>query len=37
LPIVLSSEEVVRFLACVEVPKHRTILTTCDAAGLADL
>jgi site-specific recombinase XerD len=34
LPIVLSPDEVVRFLACVAAPKHRTILTTCYAAGL---
>jgi len=34
LPIVLSPEEVVQFLACVPSLKHRTILTTCYAAGL---
>ena len=34
LPIVLSPEEVVRFLACVDSLKHRTILTTAYAAGL---
>jgi integrase/recombinase XerD len=34
LPIVLSSEEVLHFLSCVASPKHRTILTTCYAAGL---
>jgi len=34
LPIVLSPEEVVQFLACVASLKHRTILTTCYAAGL---
>ena len=34
LPIVLSPEEVLRFLSCVASPKHRTILTTCYAAGL---
>jgi integrase/recombinase XerD len=34
LPIVLSPEEVVHFLSCVASPKHRTILTTCYAAGL---
>jgi site-specific recombinase XerD len=34
LPIVLSPEEVLQFLACVPSPKHRTILTTCYAAGL---
>jgi len=34
LPIVLSPEEVLRFLTCVPSPKHRTILTTCYAAGL---
>ena len=34
LPIVLSPEEVVLFLNCVESIKHRTILTTCYAAGL---
>ena len=34
LPVVLSPEEVVQFLACVKHPKHRTILTTCYAAGL---
>src|SRR5713101_3430740 len=34
LPVVLSPEEVVQFLECVKQPKHRTILTTCYAAGL---
>jgi integrase/recombinase XerD len=34
LPIVLSPEEVLHFLTCVPSPKHRTILTTCYAAGL---
>ena len=34
LPIVLSPEEVQHFLGCVPNPKHRTILTTCYAAGL---
>jgi len=34
LPIVLSPEEVQHFLACVSNRKHRTILTTCYAAGL---
>jgi integrase/recombinase XerD len=34
LPVVLSPEEVLHFLACVASPKHRTILTTCYAAGL---
>jgi integrase/recombinase XerD len=34
LPVVLSPEEVVQFLECVKKPKHRTILTTCYAAGL---
>jgi len=34
LPIVLSPEEVVHFLSSVPSPKHRTILTTCYAAGL---
>lgn len=34
LPVVLSPEEVVQFLACVMKPKHRAILTTCYAAGL---
>jgi site-specific recombinase XerD len=34
LPVVLSPEEVVLFLDCVKKPKHRTILTTCYAAGL---
>jgi site-specific recombinase XerD len=34
LPIVLSPEEVLQFLACVPGPKHRAILTTCYAAGL---
>jgi len=34
LPIVLSPEEVRHFLSCLASPKHRTILTTCYAAGL---
>jgi integrase len=32
--IVLSPEEVLQFLSCVQSIKHRTILTTCYAAGL---
>ena len=34
LPIVLSPEEVLQFLSRVKSLKHRTILTTCYAAGL---
>jgi site-specific recombinase XerD len=34
LPIVLSPDEVVHFLGCVESRNHRVILTTCYAAGL---
>jgi integrase/recombinase XerD len=34
LPIVLTQEEVLKFLASVRSLKHRTILTTCYAAGL---
>jgi integrase/recombinase XerD len=34
LPVVLSPEEVVQFLACVASRKHRTILTACYGAGL---
>ena len=34
LPVVLSPEEVRHFLSCVASLKHRTILTTCYAAGL---
>lgn len=34
LPVVLSPEEVVHFLECVRLLKHRTLLTTCYAAGL---
>lgn len=34
LPVVLSPDEVLRFLACIENLKHRTILTTAYAAGL---
>lgn len=34
LPVVLSPEEVLRFLDAVKTPKHRAILTTCYAAGL---
>jgi site-specific recombinase XerD len=34
LPVVLSPEEVLRFLGCINSTKHRAILTTCYAAGL---
>jgi len=34
LPVVLSPAEVVQFLDAVQAPHHRTILTTCYAAGL---
>lgn len=34
LPIILSPEEVLHFLGCVESVKHSAILTTCYAAGL---
>jgi site-specific recombinase XerD len=34
LPVVLSPEEVVQFLGCIESTKHRAILTTCYVAGL---
>jgi integrase/recombinase XerD len=34
LPVVLSPAEVVQFLGAVHRPTHRTILTTCYAAGL---
>jgi integrase len=34
LPVVLSPDEVVRALDCVASPRHRAVLTTCDAAGL---
>ena len=34
LPVVLSPDEVVHFLDSVKHPKHRTIFTTCYAAGL---
>ena len=34
LPVVLSPAEVVQFLDCVQALNHRTILTTCYAAGL---
>ncbi len=34
LPVLLSPEEVSRFLECVACLKHRAILTTCYAAGL---
>ena len=34
LPIILSPEEVVHFLGCVDSLLHRTILTTCYGAGL---
>jgi integrase/recombinase XerD len=34
LAVVLSPEEVLQFLSCVQSIKHRTILTTCYSAGL---
>nr|WP_283807271.1 tyrosine-type recombinase/integrase [Bradyrhizobium lablabi] len=34
LAVILSPEEVLHFLGCVESIKHRTILTTCYGAGL---
>jgi site-specific recombinase XerD len=34
LPVVLSPEEVLQFLGCIGNTRHRTILTTCYAAGL---
>jgi integrase/recombinase XerD len=34
LPVILSPEEVIQFLDCVRSRKHRTLLTTCYAAGL---
>jgi site-specific recombinase XerD len=34
LPVILSPEEVLHFLNCVEKRKYRAILTTCYAAGL---
>jgi integrase/recombinase XerD len=34
LPVILSPEEVLQFLDCVRMRKHRAILTTCYAAGL---
>jgi integrase/recombinase XerD len=34
LPVVLSPEEVLHFLECIGSMKHRTILTSCYAAGL---
>jgi len=34
LPVVLSPDEVLRFLGCLDNIKHRAILTTCYAAGL---
>jgi site-specific recombinase XerD len=34
LPVVLSPEEVIQFLDCVESRKHRAILATCYGAGL---
>jgi site-specific recombinase XerD len=34
LPVVLSPEEVIHFLSCVDYNKHRVILTTCYATGL---
>jgi integrase len=34
LPIILSPEEVLKFLGCISNNKHRTVLTTCYATGL---
>jgi integrase/recombinase XerD len=34
LPVILSPEEVLHFLGCVQLVKHCVILTTCYAAGL---
>jgi site-specific recombinase XerD len=34
LPIILSPEEVLKFLGCIRLNNHRTILTCCYAAGL---
>jgi len=34
LPVILSPEEVLQFLGCVQYLKHRAILSTCYAAGL---
>jgi integrase/recombinase XerD len=34
LPVIMSPEEVIQFLGCLGSMKHRTILTTCYAAGL---
>jgi site-specific recombinase XerD len=34
LPVVLSPEEVLKFLGCIDSTMHRAILTTCYAAGL---
>jgi site-specific recombinase XerD len=34
LPVILSPEEVLQFLGCIDSAKHRAILTTCYAAGL---
>lgn len=34
LAVILSPEELLHFLGCVESPKHQVILTTCYAAGL---
>jgi integrase/recombinase XerD len=34
LPVILSPDEVLRFLSSIGSMKHRTILTTCYAAGL---
>jgi site-specific recombinase XerD len=34
LPVILSPEELLQFLACVASRKHRAILTTCYRAGL---
>src|ERR1700691_2381934 len=34
LPVILSPEEVLHFLSCVDSSKYRAVLTTCYAAGL---
>lgn len=34
LPVILSPDEVLEFLGCVRASNHRTILTSCYAAGL---
>ena len=34
LPVILSPEEVAKFLGCVQHLRHRTVLTVCYAAGL---